>query len=185
MNTILSSGFLSLKIPYAAAGRSIAYTKSAYIQVRGYHNTMDTISGDDDLFIREAVKRNLNVGFVSAHKSFVFSNAPESFSEYLNQRVRHLKTSHYYPFTTQSVLFFWHEITYIAQYFFLLFFITPIAIFVTVLKIFLDIILVLTFQTKFGYKFSIIQIPMLSFSYELFVLIHILNSVMRKTKWKE
>jgi poly-beta-1,6-N-acetyl-D-glucosamine synthase len=184
VNTLLTSFFLAVKNPYSAVGRSIGYTKEAYSKVRGFERTMETISGDDDLFIREAVKNNLSIGIIVAPEALVFSKTPGTFSGYFNQKVRHLKTSYHYPLSTSALIFLWHECNYFCQYFFLLAFISPVAYLVTTIKILLDIIMYSSFQKRLGYKFSPIQIFLHSFAYELLLLYNILNSMFKKSQWK-
>jgi len=184
VNTLLTTFFLAMKNPYSAVGRSIGYTKEAYLKVRGFDKTMETVSGDDDLFIREAVKNKLSIGLITAPEALVYSRTPQTCSEYFNQKVRHLKTSYHYPLSTSALIFLWHEWNYFCQYFFLLAFISPIAYVVSAMKILLDIILYSSFQKKLGYKFSPMQIFIHSFAYELLVLYNILNSMYKKSQWK-
>ncbi len=184
VNTLLTTFFLAMKNPYSAVGRSIGYTKEAFLRVRGFEKTMDTISGDDDLFIREAVKNNLNIGIITANDALVYSQTPETFAAYFNQKVRHLKTSYHYPLSTSALIFLWHECNYFCQYFFLLAFISPVAYIVSAIKILADIFIYSTYQRKLGYKFSPIQIFFHSFAYELLSLYNILNSMFKKSQWK-
>lgn len=184
VNTLLTTFFLALKNPYSAVGRSIGYTKEAFLKVRGFEKTMETISGDDDLFIREAVKNNLRIGIITSSEALVYSQTPETFSAYFNQKVRHLKTSYHYPLSTSALIFLWHECNYFCQYFFLLAFISPIAYLVSAIKILADIVIYSSFQKRLGYKFSPMQIFFHSFAYELLLLYNILNSTFKKFQWK-
>jgi cellulose synthase/poly-beta-1,6-N-acetylglucosamine synthase-like glycosyltransferase len=184
VNTLLTTFFLAAKNPYSAVGRSIGYTKEAYLKVRGFEKTMETVSGDDDLFIREAVKSNLHIGIITAPESLVYSKTPETFSSYFNQKVRHLKTSYHYPLATSALIFLWHECNYFCQFFFLLAFISPVAYVVSVTKILLDVAIYTSFQIRLGYKFSPLQIILHSFIYELLLLYNILNSMFKKSQWK-
>lgn len=184
VNTMLTISFLALRRPYSAVGRSIGYSKEAYRKVKGFEQTMDTVSGDDDLFIREAVRNNLQIGILTSQRALVFSHTPDTFQSYNNQKVRHLKTSHHYPLATQSAIFLWHECNYIAQYFFLLAFLSPFAYAVSATKIVLDIVMYSVFQKKLGYKFSVTNIFLFSFSYELLLLFNLLNSIFKKPQWK-
>ena len=184
VNTLLTTFFLAVKNPYSAVGRSIGYTKDAYLRVRGFEKTMETISGDDDLFIREAVKSNLKIGIVTGSESLVYSRTPDTFSSYSNQKIRHLTTSYHYPLATSALIFLWHECNYFCQFFFLLAFISPLAYVVSVAKILLDVVIYSSFQKRLGYKLSAIQIFFHSFIYELLLLYNILNSMFKKSQWK-
>jgi cellulose synthase/poly-beta-1,6-N-acetylglucosamine synthase-like glycosyltransferase len=46
------------KLPYMGVGRNIAYTKSVFNSVNGFKSHYSIPSGDDDLFIQEAAKKN-------------------------------------------------------------------------------------------------------------------------------
>ena len=58
-NYILYFSFAGLNIPYSAAARSFAFRKSSFNKLNGFNKTTETLSGDDDLLIREAVKNKL------------------------------------------------------------------------------------------------------------------------------
>ena len=51
-------------MPYCASARSFGFKKSSFEKIKGYSNTVETLSGDDDLLLREAVKNNLKVGAI-------------------------------------------------------------------------------------------------------------------------
>lgn len=106
--SILSIALASLKQPYTAAARSLGFFKSSFEKIGGYSHTADTLSGDDDLLIREAVRNKMKIGVVTAKDSFVYSRTRNSLGEYLDQRARHTQTaSHYLP-TRIFLLAFWH-----------------------------------------------------------------------------
>ena len=56
-NTFLTIAAVGLNVPYSAAARSFAFRKTSFERLGGYTNTTETLSGDDDLLLREAVKR--------------------------------------------------------------------------------------------------------------------------------
>ncbi len=63
-NTYLSISAVGLNIPYSAAARSFAFRKTSFKRVGGYGKTTETLSGDDDLLLREAVKNKMLIGTV-------------------------------------------------------------------------------------------------------------------------
>ena len=58
-NTYLTIAAVGLNKPYSAAARSFAFRKKSFERIGGYANTTETLSGDDDLLIREAVKNKM------------------------------------------------------------------------------------------------------------------------------
>jgi len=61
----LSFTMASLGLPYTAAARNFGFTKKAFESLEGYSKTKDTLSGDDDLLLREAVKNKMQIGLVT------------------------------------------------------------------------------------------------------------------------
>ncbi|MCK7528449.1 MAG: glycosyltransferase [Ignavibacteriales bacterium] len=85
-NSYLTIAAVGLNIPYSAAARSFAFRKTSFERIGGYSNTTETLSGDDDLLIREAVKNKMLIGTVIEPDALVYSAAPKSFDEYFQQK---------------------------------------------------------------------------------------------------
>ena len=169
--------------PYSAAGRNFGFKKSAFEKLDGYKNTTETLSGDDDLLLREAVKQKLKIKPVFNKDFFVFSEPPDNFKKYFKQRARHTKTSHYYQKSTQIILGIWHSLNIVLTLSIFAAPFLPLLLFPFLIKFIGDSILVLLNQKKFGFKFGF-GIPIYQFIYELFLIIHFLNSLFRKDNWK-
>ncbi len=105
---LLIFGMTSFGHPYSARGANFAYTKKAYNIVGGYAAMQQTLSGDDDLFIREAIKNKLKVGYHLNEKSIVQTASQQTISSYLNQKGRHTTTSNYYTIKHKIFLSVWH-----------------------------------------------------------------------------
>ncbi len=103
---------MGLNVPYSAAARSFAFRKTSFERLGGYGKTTETLSGDDDLLLREAVKRKMLIGTVIEPDAFVFSAAPKSFEDYFKQKKRHLQTSFHYLLKQKMFLGFWHLIKF-------------------------------------------------------------------------
>lgn len=89
--------------PYMGVGRNLAYTKKAYDAVDGFKSHYALPSGDDDLFIQEASKKN-TLGIQIAANSFCLSPAKTSWSTWINQKSRHYTTSTKYSFIKKLLL---------------------------------------------------------------------------------
>lgn len=81
--------------PYMGVGRNLAYKREEFFKTNGFINHMKVRSGDDDLFINEAATaRNTTVCFQP--DSFMYSEPKKSYSDWFNQKRRHVSTADYY-----------------------------------------------------------------------------------------
>ena len=183
-SSILTFFAAKVGFPYSASARNFGFKKSSFEKIKGYSNTTETLSGDDDLLLREAVKNNLKIGAIFNNGSFVYSSTKIKLMDYLNQRARHTKTSFYYLPDRQLFLSFWHLLNL-----FLLF--SPVLIIFNtffgslfLLKLLIDSIIIKSLQNKFGYRFSILEILYLQMIYEVFLIVHFINAFFKKDKWK-
>lgn len=181
---ILTFAATGLRFPYSAAARSFGYTKEAYNKLNGYHSVSDAIAGDDDLFIREAVKAEMRVGTVLDADSFVYSETANSLPEYLKQKARHLSVSGKYLFTHQLILGLWHGLNLAVLLLLPLSLISAKFLILPAVKIICDILLTAFSQKKFGYNFRLYEILYLQFIYEIFIVINYINGVLKPVKWK-
>jgi len=96
-NWIIAIQYLSYAIrglPYMGVGRNLMYNRSTYSE-EVIDNFNFLSSGDDDLSIMQMATKD-NVA-VSIHPdTFVDTFPPPDVSSYINQKRRHLSTSHYY-----------------------------------------------------------------------------------------
>lgn len=183
-SSILTFTAAARNFPYSAAARNFGFKRSSFEKISGYKNTVETLSGDDDLLLREAVKHKLKIGIVAGKKSFVYSSAKESFNEYLLQKARHTKTSLHYLLSRQIFLSVWHILNLIMLFSPLLMFINPYFIFLFLFKIIIDLAVVRGLQNNFGYSFKMYEIIFLQILYEIFTVINFINSIFRKDVWK-
>ncbi|MFA6979043.1 MAG: glycosyltransferase [Ignavibacteriaceae bacterium] len=182
--TVLTTTSAWLKLPYSAASRSLGIKKDVFYKLGGFTNTLQTLGGDDDLLIREAVKNNYKLGIVSAKESLVFSNTQENFSNYFSQKRRHTATSFHYLWQHKLFLGVWHlaNILAVDSLFFLPFY--PETGFIFLSKILCDYILVYSVQKKFSYKFSFGETFFFQVMYECFVVFNFFSAKFFKVKWK-
>jgi cellulose synthase/poly-beta-1,6-N-acetylglucosamine synthase-like glycosyltransferase len=183
-NTYLTIAAVGLNIPYSAAARSFAFRKTSFEKVGGYGKTIETLSGDDDLLIREAVKHKMRIGTVIDPDAFVYSPAPKSFNEYSKQKHRHLQTSFHYLLKQKLFLGFWHLINLISLLSIVLSFISPILALPFAVKVIYDLFVVTKHQQDLGHDFKFYEILYLQLLSEIFVVVNFFNSLSGKTKWK-
>ncbi len=88
---------------YMGVGRNMAYKKSLFEKAGGFRKHQYLLSGDDDLFIRDAATTH-NVGIVTVPESFTFSEPAKSFIKWMGQKRRHLTTSPLYKFNIKLLI---------------------------------------------------------------------------------
>jgi cellulose synthase/poly-beta-1,6-N-acetylglucosamine synthase-like glycosyltransferase len=183
-NTYLTIAAVGLNIPYSAAARSFAFRKTSFERIGGYSNTTETLSGDDDLLLREAVKNKMLIGTVIEPDAFVYSAAPKTFNEYFQQKKRHLQTSFHYLLKQKIFLGFWHLINLLSLLSVLLIFISPVLALPFAVKLIHDVFVVIKYQQRLGHSFKFYEILYLQFLFEVFVVVNFFNSLSGNTKWK-
>lgn len=183
-NYLLYFSFAGLNIPYSAAARSFAFRKSVFNKLNGFNNISETLSGDDDLLIREAIKNKMKVGAFRFDNDLVYSLPAYSLREYLHRKSRHLKTSHYYLFRHKILLAVWHLVNIISIYSVLLIAVSYLFIIPFSVKMIIDTALVLLIRKKLPHTFRLFEIIYLQFFYETFLIINFITSLFKKDKWK-
>ena len=180
---ILTFSFANIGLPYSAAARSFGFIKSSFNKLSGYKNTTDTISGDDDLLLREAVKNNFRIGTISNDDAFVFTRAKKSFPEFINQKSRHTSTSSYYSAFTKLILGFWHLLNIFMIFSPVLIFFNFSFIFLFIIKLIGDILIIKLLMKKYSYIFSIAEIVIHQIIYEVLLIIIFIKSFSMRNKW--
>lgn len=90
-------------MPYMGVGRNLLYKKSFFLDSDAIDKTSHLVSGDDDIFVNaESNGNNTNINLNP--KSFVFTYPPNSFSDFLRQKKRHVSTASVYKFYHQVLL---------------------------------------------------------------------------------
>lgn len=183
-SSILTFSAANIGFSYSAAARNFGFNKLSFYKIAGYRNTTETLSGDDDLLLREAVKNRLKIGTIGENSSFVYSFSKKTFKEYFSQRSRHTKTSFYYLPSRQIALGIWHLINLVCLFSFLLMPINVLFIIPFAIKLILDIILIIIYQSSFGYNFKLIEILFLQLNYEILLVINFFGAIFKYDKWK-
>lgn len=173
-----------LNFHYTAIGCSFGYTRKTFSLLNGYTNTLDTISGDDDLFLREAIKRKLKIATVYFGKSAVSTEPPKYLRQYFHQKLRHIKSSHYYIPSAQLYLGIFHLSGFFSQFSFILAGITPLFLLPFIIKIVSEFLFTKKYMRYFGHNFSSFFILRASMVMEILTPINFINSLLFKVKWK-
>ncbi|MHB8338637.1 MAG: glycosyltransferase [Ignavibacteriaceae bacterium] len=182
-SSILTFSFANIGFPYSATARNFGFKKSSFEKIEGYQNTTETLSGDDDLLLREAIRNKMKIGTLNESNSFVFSTTKKSLSAYLKQRSRHTKTSLYYLPSRQFNIGIWHLINMFCLFSPLFSAVKILFIIPFFIKILLDIITGLVYQKRFGYQFNLVEIFYLQILYEALIIINFAGAIFRKDSW--
>ncbi len=182
--SLLTMSAAGLGKPFSGTSRSFGFKKESFYKIDGYKNTLQTLGGDDDLLLQEAVKNKMSVGTVTDLQSFVYSNTPFTFSDYSRQKKRHLKTSHHYLLKNKLLVGYWHLINLFFLFSILLvpfsiYFLVPV-----IVKMLTDYSIIRKRQSLLAYNFENPEIPILQFLYELMVIYNFINSFTRLKKWR-
>ena len=183
-NSILSFSMELIGLPYSAAARNFGFNKTVFESIGGYSGTSDTLSGDDDLLLREAVKKNEKIGVVTNINSYVYSESKRNIGEYFRQKARHTQTSFHYLTKHKLLLGFWHLLNLFFLFSPILMIINSLFGILFPLKLLIDLVVVKSAQKKFGYKFTVFDSLYLQIIYELFLIVHFFNARFSEVKWK-
>ncbi len=97
-NSSATAAGIGLKNAYMCTGRNFAYRKKVFEQVGGFQKIKHSISGDDDLLIQLMQKETTwEIRYMSEPESFVKTQPPLTFKEFINQRKRHFSAAQFYP----------------------------------------------------------------------------------------
>jgi biofilm PGA synthesis N-glycosyltransferase PgaC len=90
---------------YMGVGRNMSYKKSLFLKVKGFASHLHVLSGDDDLFVRDA-SNSSNTAICIHPDSFMFTSSKSSFNTWYLQKKRHTFVGKYYKFKDKLKLGF-------------------------------------------------------------------------------
>ena len=155
-NSLWAAAGVGLHQAYMCTGRNLAYRKKVFEEVGGYEKIKHSISGDDDLFIQLVQQEtDWNIRYITSPQSYVYTHPPQSFSQFVNQRVRHISASRYYPLKMKIVFGIYHLFTLsiLAAFFFI-----PLpALILLMAKFNIDALMVAKGKEIFFEEFSVME----------------------------
>ena len=83
--------------PYLAFGRNLAFTRDMWTRAGGFDAHLDVPSGDDDLWLQEAVKCGARVASKTSRTAQTASEWPATWRLWRRQKTRHFTASPSYP----------------------------------------------------------------------------------------
>jgi len=103
MTAIQYISFAFWKIPYMGVGRNMAYTRTLFNKTGGMQKHRDILSGDDDLFVQEAVYQT-DTSVCLEPESYIYSAPPATWKAWWRQKTRHYTTGARYNILHQLLL---------------------------------------------------------------------------------
>lgn len=100
---ILYMAWAKLGKPYMGVGRNLAYTKSLFLNNKGFHEHLEVVGGDDDLFVNRWANR-FNTTTVTGTDAITLSKPKERWRDFFHQKLRHLSVGKYYRFSDKLLL---------------------------------------------------------------------------------
>lgn len=97
-------GYAKAGIPYMGVGRNLSYSKDLFTSFKGYDKAKDLPTGDDDLLVN-ATATGKNTELCIDKDAFVYTKAETTFSDWINQKRRHLRSGFRYKFYHIVLLF--------------------------------------------------------------------------------
>ncbi len=104
MTALQYFGFAKAGLPYMGVGRNLSYKKDLLKGFKGFEKSKKILTGDDDLFVN-AVATGKNTMLCIDKAAFMYTQPEKTFSGWLNQKKRHLRSGFKYKFIHQLLLF--------------------------------------------------------------------------------
>lgn len=188
---MIAQQFLSFSLAgktYMGTGRNLAYKKSLFFKLKGFASHYHIESGDDDLFINEAVhKYNSKVQVnVSDH---TISRVKTTLNEWMAQKRRHISTFANYSSSSKFRLMMLTGSQYLFFASFAALLILNVGLvlilFLFILRLLIQIIIFKKSMAELGEKDLLLLSPVIEFIL-LFIypLITVSNAFLKKNKWK-
>ena len=113
----VTAGSIGQKKPVMASGANMLFEKEAFIEVGGYEGNEKIASGDDVFLMQKIfLKNNKSVGFVKNTEAFASTFAPQTFKEFLNQRIRWTSKSNNLVDNNVRLVLMFNYLFYIATF---------------------------------------------------------------------
>ncbi len=94
----IAASTVGLNYPLTCVGTNMAYRKSVYQEIDGFGEFKSFVSGDDDLFLtRVRENGNYKIQYATDEKCHVYNEPPNSFPQFVHQRLRYASKGFVYP----------------------------------------------------------------------------------------
>jgi glycosyltransferase involved in cell wall biosynthesis len=189
LTSIQYLSFALLGKPYMGVGRNLAYRKSMFLEVKGFHEFLHVMGGDDDLFVNQHAKKD-NTALCLGEESIMYSIPKTTLTDFYHQKVRHLSVGKFYKIDDRFWLGLFSS-SWLLSWFIGLPLLFTSDIPYIVLGVFLFRIILLTVTVhiavkQLGHKFESWAIVVLDFIYTFYYLVTGLIALLsKKVRWKK
>lgn len=185
---ILYMAFARLGKPYMGVGRNLSYTKSLFLNSKGFHTHQEITGGDDDLFVNRLATRK-NTAVVLGPEAITLSKPKTTWSDFLHQKLRHLSVGRYYKFSDKIMLSLftgsWVAFLFLLPLSYFIPFVWVIGALFLVRWIFLMLLLEKAAR-RLGAEIELWKIPVLDVTFAFYYLVTGLRAlVVKRIKWKK
>lgn len=105
----LTAAAAGLGRAYMAVGRNLVYTRTLFRRTGGFADTLQSMSGDDDLFVQQVrTKRTGRILHLFGLETYVPTTAPETWHQWFRQKIRHTSAGRFYPRDVKLHLTLYH-----------------------------------------------------------------------------
>ncbi|MGL1887358.1 MAG: glycosyltransferase [Reichenbachiella sp.] len=181
-------GWAILGNPYMGVGRNLCYSKSLFLENKGFNKYQDVIGGDDDILVNQFATGKTTVVVIDPEATTV-SIPKNTFGEYLAQKIRHVSVSKFYKskdkmllgFQNLSNVVYWLSLFTLAVTTDLYIILGGVALFRALL------LMIMHFNTskKFGDRINIWLVPVFDAIYVWFIsIVGLVALFTKKVKWK-
>jgi glycosyltransferase involved in cell wall biosynthesis len=180
--------FALLGKPYMGVGRNLAYRKSMFLEVKGFHQFLPVTGGDDDLFVNQHARKE-NTSIAMGVESLTYSVPKRTWADFFYQKVRHLSVGKYYRGGNRFLLGLF-SMSWLVSWFVGVptLFISEIPYLILGALAFRIILLTITVHVAakhLGYKFESWLAVVLDFIYAFYYLVTGLVALLsKKVRWK-
>ena len=173
---------------YMGVGRNLAYRRSVFYKNKGFSSHYKIQSGDDDLFINDVATKT-NTSIEIRPESHTLSKASSTFSQWINQKRRHLSTSKYYKGKFKFLLgsYSLSQILFFASFFILIFYSFGFLIVITafLLRLISQLFIIKKCMNRLNEKELLLLSPLFEL---MFIILNILfmisGMIFKQNKWK-
>jgi cellulose synthase/poly-beta-1,6-N-acetylglucosamine synthase-like glycosyltransferase len=174
--------------PYMGVGRNMAYTRSLFLESKGFNNYVGVMGGDDDLFVNLHASK-LNTKVCIGQETTTLSTPKNSWADFLNQKLRHLFAGKRYKLPDKMILGLFMS-SWLLTWFLALpvMFIGQPAwplVFAFLIRWGLLIWLLHKASQRLGGQFEALKTPLLDFIFPFYYLVTGLRAlVVKRIRWK-
>lgn len=95
--------------PYMAVGRNLSYPRGVFAELGGFEHSMQSLSGDDDLFVQEVARRaTAPIRAILDDAAFVPTDAPPTWKAWIQAKRRHTSAGRFYRDSIKAHLIAFH-----------------------------------------------------------------------------